>query len=527
MEKVTRKLPLSIQDFEDLRNKDFLYVDKTSYVKRLATYGKQYFLGRPRRFGKSLFISTLKAYFLGKKHLFDGLYIGEIEKEWIEYPVFHLDFVGEQYTSEYYFNAKLDAILRVFESQWGKDEADTTFPARFSGLIRRAYEKTGKQVVVLVDEYDKPLLESMHNKDLHEIVISTLKSFYGVLKSMDICLRFVFITGITKFSKVSIFSDLNHLTDISLSDEYAGICGLTETELKDNFQPELKALAKNLDISEENAFAQLKKNYDGYHFSRRSDHIYNPYSVLNTFYSNYFEYYWFETGTPTFLVQMIRSFRLDPRKFSTNDVAVPIDFLSDYRVNGTDPVPVLYQSGYLTIKRFDSKYNSYFLGYPNEEVRYGFMKNMLGVYSPADVQIMNSFFAGDFVRKLEVGDIESFMSMVKSFYKSIQYDAIDNEKKDEKYYQLIFYLLFTLMGQFTQIEVKDANGRADAVVKTADSIFVFEFKMDNKATAEDALNQIDTKEYLIPYTTDGRKLFKIGAEFSVEKRGLTRWVINN
>jgi hypothetical protein len=344
---------------------------------------------------------------------------------------------------------------------------------------------------------------------------------------MDICLRFVFITGITKFSKVSIFSDLNHLTDISLSDEYAGICGLTETELKDNFQPELKALAKNLDISEENAFAQLKKNYDGYHFSCRSDDMYNPYSVLNTFETKYITYYWFETATPSYLVLLIRNFKFDVRKFNGNDVTVPHNFLSNYRVTGNDPIPVLYQSGYLTIKDYDLRLNRYKLGYPNEEVKYGFTRNLMGMYAPVEATMMNGFFAGDFVEKLWNADIEGFMSMVKSFYKSIQYNAVKKTKKDESYYQLIFYLMFTFMGQWVQIEVKDANGRADAVVKTADSIFVFEFKMDNQATAEDALKQIDTKEYLIPYTTDGRKLFKIGAEFSVEKRGLTRWVINN
>ncbi|MDR1723567.1 MAG: ATP-binding protein [Tannerella sp.] len=520
-----RNLPLSIQDFGKLRTMGCVYVDKTEYIKRLLDSGSQYFLSRPRRFGKSLFLSTMKAYFLGKKELFEGLYISGVEKQWLKYPVFHLDFTGEEYTSYRHFYSALEGNVNDMEDVWGKDEREKTLPKRFEGVIKRAKEKTGLGVVILVDEYDKPLLETMFDEKLHERVLKSLKGFYGVLKKMDDCLRFVFITGVTKFSRVSIFSDLNHLTDISLRDDYSGICGLTEKELKDNFQPELKALAEHLKTTDEEAFALLKKNYDGYHFSRECDDMYNPYSVLNTFDARYIEYYWFATATPSYLVQLIKDFRFDPRLFDRNEVEASIDFLSNYRVDSANPVPVMYQSGYLTIKRYVPEYNRFILGYPNEEVKYGFTKNLMDIFSPADVSIMGSFFAGSFVEKLKNGDADGFMRQVKAFFKSIPYDIVDNEKKDESYFQLIFHLMFTMMGQLVQSEVKDADGRADAVVKTADAIYVFEFKMDTSGTAEDAIKQIDTKEYLVPYTADGRKLVKIGAEFSVSGRELARWII--
>jgi hypothetical protein len=327
-----RDLPLSIQDFEKLREQGCVYVDKTEYVHRLANSGSQYFLSRPRRFGKSLFLTTLEAYFQGKNELFEGLYINDVEKQWLEYPVFHLDFTGEEYTSYRHFYSALEGNVYNLEDVWGRNEREKTLPNRFEGVIKRAYNKTGRGVVVLVDEYDKPLLETMFTPKLHERVLKSMKGFYGVLKKMDKYLHFVFITGVTKFSRVSIFSDLNHLTDISLEDSYSGVCGLTETELKDNFQPELQAMAEKMKKTPEDAFALLKKNYDGYHFSRESDDMYNPYSVLNTFYSKYADYYWFATATPTYLVELIKAYRFDPRKCDENNITASMDFLSDYRV---------------------------------------------------------------------------------------------------------------------------------------------------------------------------------------------------
>ncbi|MDR1552667.1 MAG: ATP-binding protein [Prevotellaceae bacterium] len=517
-----RKLPLSIQDFEDLRTNNCLYVDKTEYIYRLASMGKSYFLGRPRRFGKSLFLSTLKAYFLGKKELFDGLAIAGLEKDWIEYPVLYIDFNVEGYTDLTSLYKALDKNLRRLEQQWGKDEADTTPASRLLGLIDRAYEKTGRKVVVLVDEYDKPLVNTLDNEDLNKSMRDTLKGFYGVLKSADANLRFVFLTGVTKFSKVSVFSDLNHLTDISLDNEFAGICGISETEITQYFQPEIKALAEENELSYEETFADLKKHYDGYHFARKSEGMYNPFSLLNTFQKRYFKSYWFETGTPTFLVQILKKGNFEIPNLE-NNVHIDVDDIMNYKAEYYNPVPLLYQSGYLTIKRYSREFNEFILGFPNEEVKYGFLKELLPAYAP-QYATTQKFSAVQFVTTLRAGDIDGFMNNMRAFYASISYDKMKNETKNEQYYQFIFYLLVTLMGQFVQTEVKTSAGRADAVIKTADTIYVFEFKMENNGTAEEALKQINSKGYLIPFSAGGRKLVTIGAEFSEKERGLSRWV---
>ncbi|MDR1633171.1 MAG: ATP-binding protein, partial [Dysgonamonadaceae bacterium] len=512
-----------IQDFEKLRTENFLYVDKTQFVYKLAQESRPYFLGRPRRFGKSLFLSTLKAYFLGKKELFDGLYIAGVEKEWAEYPVFHIEFVGEEYSSLDNFHAKLDLNLRNIENVWGRNKKDETFAGRFMGLIQRAYEKTGKKVVVLVDEYDKPLLESFNNPELNEKMRNTLKGFYGVLKGMDAYLRLVFLTGVTKFSKVSIFSDLNMLDDISMSNHFSGICGISEAELLENFQPEIRALAERLKLTCEDAFAKLKKNYDGYHFSEESEDIYNPFSLLNTFKEQKIAYYWFKTGTPTFLIKMLKNSNFNLPELEGN-IWITENNVTDYRADNEDPIPVLYQSGYLTIKNYEEETNLYVLGFPNEEVKYGFLNELLPVYSykPSSE---SGFSVIKMMQALKKGNIEDMMNMLTAYYASIPYDLIEKKNKNERYFQSLFYTLFSLIGQFVQTEVKSANGRSDAVVKTTDSIYVFEFKMDDQATAEQALKQIDDKSYLIPYTTDGRKLVKIGATFNRDEGLLKDWLL--
>ncbi|GHT39400.1 ATPase AAA [Bacteroidia bacterium] len=519
-----RNLPIGIQDFEKLRTENYLYVDKTQYLYNLAKLSVPCFLGRPRRFGKSLFLSTLKAYFLGKKELFEGLAIAELEKEWMEYPVFHLDMNVESYIRLDSLDTALDTNLKGYEKIWGKDSEETTPASRFLGLIRRACEKSGRKVVVLVDEYDKPLVSTMDNAELNEEARKTLKGFYGVLKSADAYLRFVLLTGVTKFSKVSIFSDLNQLQDISMDSRFSGICGITETELIRDFQPELHALAEKQKLTYDETLIKLKKHYDGYRFCEdmeESEDIYNPFSLLNAFVKKNFGNYWYQTGTPTFLVTMLKDINFDIRKMGDNDVSASAEFLTDYRIDSKDPIPVLYQTGYLTIKKYDPLFNTFFLGFPNEEVKYGFLRNLLPAYTPVDSMLLNEFYAGDFIRDLWAGDTEGFMSRMQSMFASIPYDLSD---RTERHYQLVFYLLFTLMGQFVQTEVKSARGRADAVVKTSDTIFVFEFKMDTNGTAEDALKQIDEKDYLIPYTADGRKIVKVGAEFSAEERRLSRWM---
>jgi len=519
-----RKLPIGIQDFEYLRTNNFLYVDKTQYVFQLMQHGKPYFLGRPRRFGKSLFLSTLKAYFEGKKELFEGLKLSELEKDWIKYPVIYLDFNMDSYPNIDYFNQALDTNLTIHEKKWGKEENEKTPASRLIGLINRAYEKTGQRVAVLIDEYDKPLISSMENNALNDEIRILLKGFYGVLKAMDYALRFVFITGVTKFSKVSIFSDLNQLIDISLNEDFAEICGISETELLQNFQPEIQALAERRKISSDEAFAKLKKLYDGYRFAKVCEDMYNPFSMLKTFGNLDFAYYWFATGTPTFLVKHLANTGFEI-PILENNVTIDANSLMDYRVENDDYIPLLYQTGYLTIKEYDSELNAYTLGFPNEEVKYGFLNELLPQFTPSFGTSSSKFSAIGFIQLLRVGNIEGTMNMLQAYFATIEYDAIPKRLQVEKFYQFVFWQLFTLMGQSVQTEVKSSKGRADAVVRTADSIYVFEFKMDENATAEDALAQINSKDYAIPYAADHRKIVKIGVEFSQTEKGLKRWLI--
>jgi hypothetical protein len=391
---------------------------------------------------------------------------------------------------------------------------------RLFGLIRRAYEKTGKRVVVLIDEYDKPLINTMDDPESHDTIRKALKGFYGVLKSADPYLRFVMLTGVTKFSKVSVFSDLNQLIDISMIGKYAGICGISESELIDNFKPEIQSLADAVNLSYDATLAELKKRYDGYHFCKNSEGMYNPFSILNTFFNCDFAYYWFATGTPTFLINLLKRADFDVRKLS-DDVTIAADSISDYRVENNDPVPILYQSGYLSIKDYNKMFNAYILGFPNEEVKYGFLRELLPAYMPG-IKASQDFFIMKFIEELQAGETEAFMTRLRTFFASIPTEL---NNKTEKHYQTVFYLLFQVMGQFVQTEVSSATGRADAVVSLPDRIYVFEFKLSENETAEDALKQIDDKNYLIPYISGTRKVIKIGAEFSAEQRSLKRWIV--
>ena len=525
-------MPVGIQDFEKLRTENCVYVDKTQFVYKMTRISRPFFLGRPRRFGKSLFCSTLKAYFLGKKELFEGLAIAELEKEWIEYPVIYIDFnLGNNDDMES-VKILLISILDNYEMLWGITEKYDNLAVRFSTLIKTAHEKSGKKVVVLVDEYDKALVNTMDNPAIHNELLTFFKGFYGILKGMDYALRFVFLTGVTKFAKVSIFSDLNQLIDISLESKFAEICGISEKEMIEQFQPELQALAKETECSYYETVAEVKKRYDGYRFAKKGANMFNPFSLLSTFMNNDYAYYWFKTGTTTFLCKSLQKSNFDLQKFN-NDIKIEVSAIDEYRANETSLVPLLYQSGYLTIKKYDFEQDAFILGFPNEEVKYGFLRELLPAFIPK-WGLDESFSILTFLDVIRSGDVDEFMTLLKAYYASIPYDLEENKDKDEKYYQLIFYLLFTNIGQFIETEVKSAKGRADAVVKTADSIYVFELKMNYSlpcgegrgevATAEEALKQIDEKEYLIPYTADKRRLVKIGVEFSIEDKGIKRWL---
>jgi hypothetical protein len=376
-----RNMSIGIQDFEKLRTENCVYVDKTQYLYDMTRLSKPYFLGRPRRFGKSLFASTLKAYFLGKKECFEGLAVAEFEKDWIKWPVIYIDFNTASNETLEDVKILLTVMLDRHEREWGITEKYGNLSARFASLIETAYNKSGLKVVILIDEYDKALVNTMDKKEINDELRDFFKGFYGVLKGMDYCMRFMFITGVTKFSKVSIFSDLNQLVDISLDEQYAGICGISEMELLQYFTPEITMLAEECKMTFDATFAELKKRYDGYRFAKVSEDMYNPVSVLNVFEKMDFGNYWFKTGTPTFLVQALRKNNYDIRKFN-NDVFIKADAIDDYRAGQTDLTPILYQSGYLTIKSYNEKYNKYTLGFPNEEVKYGFLNELIPEFTP-------------------------------------------------------------------------------------------------------------------------------------------------
>ncbi|NDV65728.1 ATP-binding protein [Bacteroides sp. 224] len=513
-----RNLPIGIQTFEDIRNGNYMYVDKTDLVWQVANTGKAYFLSRPRRFGKSLLISTLESYFLGRKDLFEGLALADLETEWKQYPVLHLDLNAEKFDSAERLIGLINAFLTQWEELYGSKENETTLATRFAGIIRRASEQTGMQVVVLIDEYDKPLLQNLLNEPLLEEYRNILKGFYGVLKSADRYLRFVFLTGVTKFSHVSIFSDLNQLSDISMVPAYATICGITEEELVKVFTPELKKVSEFNGYTFEETVEKMAAQYDGYHFRENTPGLFNPFSVLSALKYLVLDNFWFQTGTPTFLVDLLRESDYDLRILIDGVETSPQAF-TEYRVEANNPIPVLYQSGYLTIKSYDREFGMYTLCFPNEEVKYAFLQFLVPFYTQVNTN-EQAFHISHFVRELRSGDVPSFLKRLKAFFADIPYELND---ETERHYQVIFYLVFKLMGQFVQAEVHSATGRADAVVYTKDQIYVFEFKLNG--TAEEALQQIDDKGYLIPYIADERKLVKVGVEFEKDERNIGKYLI--
>lgn len=510
------KYPIGIQDFEKLRTNGYSYVDKSRFVYKLATEGEYYFLSRPRRFGKSLFLSTLEAYFQGKKELFEGLAIYDLETEWKKYPIFHIDLNTANFREKDSLYTVLNDYLTTWESKYGTRESEATLALRFKGVIARAAEKEGCGVVILIDEYDKPILQTLRDPELQAEHRAQLKAFYSVLKTQDRYIKFAFLTGVTKFGKVSVFSDLNNLMDISMDHRYISICGMTEKELLTNFKEGINELAEANGDTEEATIAKLKARYDGYHFEENTIGIYNPFSVLNTLSRLRYKDYWFETGTPTFLVDLLKmhNYRLPDmtKERVSDDVINSVDSLS------TNPIPVIYQSGYLTIKDYNERFKKYLLGFPNKEVEEGFLNFLLPLYTSAGNN--SPFLVDEFVQDVESGNPERFMQRMKAFFADTSYQVVGNA---ELYFQNAMYLVFKIMGFYTQVERPTSDGRIDAIIQTPNYIYVIECKLDR--TADEAIKQIENNGYAEPFLMDKRKLYKIGVSFSSETRGVAEYKI--
>ena len=519
-----RIYPVGIQDFEKLRVKGAIYVDKTDLVYRLVQ--KDYvFLSRPRRFGKSLLSSTLKYYFQGRQDLFQGLAIEKLEQEWKEYPVLHFDLSTAKNQDLAGIRSELERQLRIYEATYGEDEANDSPGKRLTHLIQSAHAQTGQKTVVIIDEYDAPMLDVLHDDEKIAEVRRMMQEFYAPLKACDADLRFVFITGITKFSQLSIFSVINNLTNVSMQPEFSAICGITEQELHTVFEEDIAMLAQEYECTSGEMKERLKERYDGYHFSGRSADIYNPFSILKAFAQKELKDYWFESGTPTYLTKQIRHFQtdiqsLDNIEASASDFDRPTEKMSNI-------IPLLYQSGYITILKYNKQWEKYTLGIPNNEVRVGLTENLLPDYAYKD-DFKNSSFIMQFCESVYYEDLEKAFTILRAYLAGIPYpdggkEILEDMEKNEYYYETIFYLIFSFMNRHIQTQVKTCRGRADMVMHTAKTVYVFELKMNKPA--EEALKQIDEKGYMIPYTADGRKLVKCGISFSTQTRTIEEWLI--
>ena len=515
------KYPIGIQDFEKIIKDGYVYVDKTALIYRLVTEGNIYFLSRPRRFGKSLLVSTLKAYFQGKKDLFKGLAIDALEKEWAEYPVFHIDFNGENFTIAGTLEKKIEKFLDDHENIYGKTPNSQTIGARFCDLLKAAHQKHGRRAVVLIDEYDKPLLDVIDTgystiiegteRLLEEHHRNILKGFYSVFKAADADLQFVLLTGVTKFSQVSVFSGFNQPADISMNRYYEALCGITEEELYSYFAEPITELAEDNDCSVDEMKQMLKKQYDGYHFGKRMTDIYNPFSILNAFGMCSIDDYWFRSGTPSYLIRLLNHSQENLNEL-TGKYYDTSEFI-DYKADVEKPLPMIFQSGYLTVKGFDREMNTYLLDFPNNEVKKGFVTMVANDY--LKTRNNSGGWARDIVGALKAGDLEQVRKHLTSFLADIPYSMRrkDTERERERYFHYTFYLLMRMVSCYTvYTEKQQSEGRVDCIVETPAYIYVFEFKLDG--TADEALQQIEAKGYARPYEADTRKLFKVGVAFS-------------
>ena len=517
------KYPIGIQSFQDIRDKGYVYVDKTDLIYQLVTTGKIYFLSRPRRFGKSLLISTLEHYFLGHKELFKGLAIEQLEQDWLEYPVFHIDFNGTDFTQAGKLEEKMEGAVTTWEEMYGRTTHYTDIGDRFAYVLEQAHKQTGRRAVVLIDEYDKPILDVLDSglriqQNGEEILLeeqhrNILKGFYSVFKGADAHLKFVLLTGVTKFSQVSVFSGFNQPADISMVEDFEALCGITTEELLTVFAEPIQELAQKWNITEDEVEIKLKRQYDGYHFSENLLGVYNPFSLLSCFKHKKMADYWFASGTPTYLVRLL-SHTQEQLNEMVGQYYFPEEFV-DYKATVEQPLPMIYQSGYLTIKDYDPEMNSFLLDFPNNEVKKGFLTLVATSYLQPQERIISWIQLA--VKALRQGKLEQFRDQLTAFLASVPYSMRrkQDEREYERYFHYTFYLLLRLLSVYMVYSEKEqSQGRVDCIVETPDYVYIFEFKLDG--SAEHALQQITDKGYAKPYLTDPRKLYQIGVNFSSE-----------
>ena len=520
MEDLQRLYPIGIQTFSKIREGNYLYIDKTEYVYRMTHSASSYmFLSRPRRFGKSLLTSTLHSYFSGRKDLFHGLAMEKLEKEWTEYPVLHFDMSTAKHADSEQLLQELNLKLYGYEQIYGRLEEEVNPNQRLMGLIKRAYEQTGKKVVVLIDEYDAPLLDVVHEWENLDVLRNIMRNFYSPLKACDPYLRYVFLTGITKFSQLSIFSELNNIKNISMDEPYAAICGISEDEIRLQMKDDLGELAKKLEITPEEALMKLKENYDGYHFTSPSPDIYNPFSLLNAFADGKFGSYWFGSGTPTYLINMLKKFGVEPSEIGNNRVSVEDFDAPTERM--TSIIPLLYQSGYITIKNYDEELDLYTLNIPNKEVRIGLMKSLLPHYVGSKAPETTTMVAY-LSRDIRNGDMDTALRRLQTFLSTIP--QCDNTKY-EGHYQQVFYIIFSLLGYYVDVEVRTPRGRVDIVLRTKTTLYVMELKLDK--SAGEAMEQIDLKNYPERFALCGLPVVKVAVSFDSERCTIGGWEIIN
>ena len=514
-----RKYPLGIQTFENVIKGNYVYVDKTALAYQLVHENKYCFLSRPRRFGKSLLVTTLQAYFEGKKDLFKGLEMEQLEQEWVSYPVIHLDLSKGKFYDLDSLHVTLGSLLVEYEKKYSLTvECEKAYNVRLQNIIEAAHAQTGKAVVVLIDEYDAPMHDSVKDEDLQDQIRDIMRNFFSPLKGEEKFLRFVFLTGISKFSQLSIFSELNNITNISMLDKYSAICGVSKEELLTLFEDDIKELAEENDMTYEEALAELKHHYDGYHFSGRGKDMYNPYSLFNTLKNNEFDNYWFSTGTPTFLIELLQKKHLD--MLELDEITATAGRFDTPTEKITDPVPVLYQSGYLTIKGYNRRSKVFKLGFPNSEVKTGFSDSLFRYYAPDNMGDKDALYVAYFDCLVDHDDMDAFISHLQTFYKKFPYTLVNN---NERHYQAVLYTCLLMVGADVRPEVPTADGRVDMVLYTKTSIYVLELKYEQDADV--AMQQIEQKDYVAAFAEDGRKVYKVGINFSADRRSIESWKV--